>query len=524
MERKSLYLLLASALLLPLQASSQNAADRFCDDFRNWVRTVGSDEFGGRKPMTPYETKTIEYLASEFRSLGLEPAFDGSYFQSVKEISAIVTIPGNEIPVKHPVGVDRLTLPDDIMIWTSQASDKVTFDNAEYVFCGFGIDAPQYGWNDFEGVDVKGKIVIAMVNDPGFYDKSLFRGRNMTYYGRWTYKLEQARKLGAAGCLILHNEAAAGYGWHVCVNGHNESNLALFNEETGNKDELGMKGWLNENGCRRLFKMAGVDYDRTLQEAKKPGFKAIPLKVTSNFTMKVEYQIGETCNVGAILPGTDLKDECIVYSAHWDHFGAGLPDETGDNIYNGASDNGSGLAAILMIAKKMQSLPAPRRSVLFLAATSEESGLFGSEYYCLHPSFPMEKTVTCINFDCIAPAALTHDIIILGGGESGLDRYITSAAAAQGRYVVFDDDNSDGWFFRSDHWNFVRRGVPAVVIKAGKDLVNPDRPNKYPQNSWYHKPNDEYLDDWDIEGAIANVNLMYAVGLHLTNSPSSERP
>ena len=515
--RNNLFLSVVGILLVSMPLQAQNQPDPYIGDFRNWIATLGSDDFGGRKPMTPSETKTKEYLSEEFRALGLEPAFDGSYFQTVSEISTTVSIPGKGIPVKTAKGSTILSTPGDVVVWTTRGEDKVEFKNARYVFCGFGIEAPEYGWNDFDGIDVKGKILIVMVNDPGFYDANLFRGRNMTYYGRWTYKLETARRLGAAGCLILHNEAAAGYGWHVCVNGHRENNLALYDESTGNRDELGMRGWLNEGACRRLFELSGLDYDKALELAMKPGFKPIPLNATSSFTMNVNYRVGQTCNVGAVLPGTDLKDECVVFSAHWDHFGTGEPDETGDAIYNGAADNGSGLAAILMIAKKMQSLPRPRRSMLFLASTSEESGLFGSQYYCEHPSFPMEKTVTCINFDCIAPAPLTRDVCILGGGESDLDRYVIAAAAAQGRYVVFDNDNSDGWFFRSDHWNFVRRGVKAVVIKSGTDLVNPDMPNKYPQDSWYHKPNDEYRDDWDVEGAIANVNLMFSVGLSLAN-------
>lgn len=517
-----LFTFIPAMIMMSLQLQAQNPTETYSESFRNWIRTIGSDEFGGRKPMTPYETKTIGYLAEEFRSLGLEPAFDGSYFQTVKEISTTVQIPEKGIPVRTSGGIVRLESPEDVIVWTTRGTDKVEFKNAEFVFCGFGIDAPEYGWNDFYGVDVKGKILIVMVNDPGFYDQSLFRGKNMTYYGRWTYKLEKAGELGAAGCLIIHNEAAAGYGWHVCVNGHQENNLALFDEETANTEELGLRGWLNEDACRRLFDAAGIDYGQALDSAKKPGFKAVPLNARSSFTMKVNYEVGETHNVGAVLPGTDIKDECVVFSAHWDHFGFGKPDESGDRIYNGAADNGSGLAAILMIAKKLQSFPVPRRSILFLASTSEESGLFGSKYYCEHPVFPMEKTVTCINFDCIAPAPLTHDVIILGGGESGLDRYITSSAAAQDRHVVFDTDNTDGWFFRSDHWNFVRKGVPAVVIKAGRERVNPDKPDKYPQSSWYHKPNDEYKDDWDIEGAIANVNLMFSVGLSL--ALSSERP
>lgn len=512
-----LFLFLAVVFSASLQLQAQVVPDTYGNDFRNWVKTIGSDEFCGRKPMTPSETKTIDYLAREFRLLGLKPAFGESYFQTVKEISTTVHIPGNGIKVRTNHGTVGLSTPEDVMVWTTRANDRIKFKDAEFVFCGFGIEAPEYGWNDFEGTDVRGKIVIAMVNDPGFYDKSLFRGRNMTYYGRWIYKLEQAQRLGAAGCLIIHNEAAAGYAWHVCINGHQKGNLALFDEATGNLDELGMRGWLNENACRRLFETSGVDYDRALASAKMPGFKAIPLNARSTFSLDVKYEIGETCNVGAILPGTDLKDECVVFSAHWDHFGIGKPDETGDAIYNGASDNGSGLAAILMIAKKMQALPMPRRSILFLAPTSEESGMLGSQYYCEHPVFPMEKTVTCINFDCIAPEPLTRDLTILGGGESNLDSYILSAAAAQSRYVVFDDDNTDGWFFRSDHWNFVKKGVPAVVIKVGRDLVNPDKPNKYPRASWYHKPNDKYREDWDIEGSIANVNLMFSVGLNLAN-------
>lgn len=517
LDKQIITIIAAFLATFPLKA--QNPAEKYTDNFRNWIKVIGSDEFGGRKPMSPYETKTIEYLAGEFRNLGLAPAFDGSYFQSVKEISTTVRLPENGIPVKTARGTVRLSSPEDLMVWTTRGTDKVGIDNAEYVFCGFGIDAPEYGWNDFDGVDVAGKIVIAMVNDPGFYDGTLFRGSNMTYYGRWTYKLEQAQKLGAVGCLILHDEAAAGYGWHVCVNGHLENNLALYDEADANADELGMRGWLREDACRRLFEKAGVDYDKAISAAKKPGFKAIPLKARSSFTMEVEYEVGETHNVGAILSGTDLKDECVVFSAHWDHFGTGKPDETGDVIYNGAADNGSGLAAILMIADKLQTMPAPRRSILFLASTSEESGLFGSQYYCGHPVFPMEKTATCINFDCIAPAPLTRDVIILGGGESDLDNYLIAAAAAQGRYIDFDNDNSDGWFFRSDHWNFVRKGVPAVVIKAGRNPVDPEKVNKYPQAAWYHKPNDEYHDDWDVEGSIANVNLMFSVGISLANAP-----
>ena len=510
-------LIIFSTLLSANLLFAQPAAVSYKADFTEWIKVLGSDEFAGRKPMSEYEGKTIDYLAGEFRRLGLRPAFGDSYFQPVSIISTTVRPEKGVIPVKASKGRMNLRYQDDVMIWTARATDRISLKNAEYVFCGFGIDAPEYGWNDYAGVDVKGKIVIAMVNDPGFYDAELFRGRNMTYYGRWTYKLEHAMEMGAAGCLILHNEAAAGYGWHVCINGHLENNMALYDESTANAGELGIKGWIHEDACRRLFEKSGLDFDSALASALQPGFRAIPLGAKSTVNVDVQYEIGSSCNVAAVLDGTDLKDECVVYSAHWDHFGIGKPDETGDTIYNGAADNGSGMAAILMIAEKLKNLPSTRRSALFLIPTCEESGLFGSSYYCDHPAFPMEKTAACINFDCVAPAALTEDAVILREGVSVLDPLLIAAAGAQNRYIVFDEDNSDGWFFRSDHFNFVRHGVPAVVIKKGTRFVEPGMVDRYPQPAWYHKPNDEYREDWDLDGALANINLMFSVGLAVAN-------
>lgn len=484
---------------------------------REWTQTLGSDAFGGRMPMTEYEPVTLDYLAGQMKAIGLEPAFGDSYFQQLRTVSTVCRPEGGKLRVKGRKKAE-LNFPDDWVVWTARACDQVRIPEAEFVFCGFGIDAPEFGWNDFEGIDVKGKIVIAMVNDPGFYDASLFQGRNMTYYGRWTYKFEQAQRLGAAGCIVLHNTAAASYGWNVAAT-HTGSNLALYDEESGNAGELALKGWLHENGCRKLFEAAGMDFEAACAAAKQPGFKAFSLKVKADIRMDVQYEIQETCNVAGVLPGTDRKDEAVVFSAHWDHFGIGDPDETGDCIYNGASDNGSGMAAVLLLAKKYAELPQrPRRSMLFFIPTLEESGLFGSEFYCQHPVFPMEKTAACINFDCIAPEPLTHDAVVLGGGASELDNHIIASAGAQGRYVVFTDDNSDGWYFRSDHFNFVKRGVPAVVIEYGTDLVDPSRPNKYPRSDWYHKPSDEYRDDWDFSGTLAHVHMMYAVGLSVANA------
>lgn len=522
MTKPLLALILALGTLLGGAPASARTSGPDPDEqlLRSWIRTLGGDDFGGRKPMTPYEDLTIQYLADELAQLGLQPAFGDSWFQPFEMIAVTAKPAGNKFSVKGRKKAE-LQYPGDVVAWTARATDKVDLRQAEYVFCGFGIHAPEYGWDDYKGIDVRGKIVIAMVNDPGYYAPTLFRGRNMTYYGRWLYKFEEALRQGAAGCLVLHNTEAASYGWHVCVNGHLEDNLALYNPETGNADELALKGWLHEDGARKLFDAAGMDLDAALATAKRPGFQSFSLKVRGDVKMAVRYEIQQTRNVGALLPGTDCQDEAVVLSAHWDHLGFGAPDETGDSLYNGAADNASGMAGVLLAALKFKALPkAPRRSVLFLFPSSEESGLFGSEYYCAHPAVPMEKTSACLNFESIGPAELTRDVVILGGGETALDDYYVAAAAAQGRTIFFDDDNSDGWFFRSDHYNFVKKGVPSVVVENGLHPADPSRPNQYPMPVWYHKPSDEYRDDWDLSGTLANVNLIFSVGLSLANAPT----
>ena len=512
------------AMILPWLAAAQQPYAHLDDEtmVREWIKTIASDAFGGRKPMTSYEDVTVEYLQQELAGLGLQPAFGDSWTQPFRMAAVTCRPVDGQITVKGRRKAD-LKYPDDLIVWTARVSEKVEIPTTEYVFCGFGINAPEYGWNDYEGVDVRGKIVIAMVNDPGYYDASLFRGRNMTYYGRWLYKFEEARRQGAVGCLVLHETAAASYGWDVCVNGHLEGNLAIYDPETENADELAMKGWLHQAGGRKLFQAAGLDMDAAVAAAKKPGFRAIPLHVRGRVNLDIQAEIKETRNVGALLPGTDRKDEVVVLSAHWDHLGFGKPDETGDKIYNGAADNASGMAGVLLAARKFRALPqAPRRSILFLFPSSEESGLFGSQYYCEHPVFPMDKTVACLNFESIGPAPLTRDVVILGGGESVLDDYFVAATAAQGRTIFFDDDNSDGWFFRSDHYNFVKKGVPAVVVENGLHPVDTAKVDKYPMKSWYHQPCDEYREDWDLSGTMANIYMMFSVGLSLANT--AERP
>ena len=301
------FLTLLLALALPLTVLAQNPHASLDDEaaVREWIKTISSDAFGGRKPMTFFEDATIGYLQQELEWLGLQPAFGDSWTQPFRMLAVTCKPVGGKIAVKGRRKAE-LRYPDDLIVWTARAGEKVSIPSAEYVFCGFGINAPEYGWNDYADVDVRGKIVIAMVNDPGYYDAGLFRGRNMTYYGRWLYKFEEARRQGAAGCLVLHETAAASYGWDVCVNGHLEGNLAIYNPETGNADELAMKGWLHQDGCRKLFQAAGLDMDAAVAAAKKPGFKAFPLNVRGRIDMDLECDIQETRNVGALLPGTDL--------------------------------------------------------------------------------------------------------------------------------------------------------------------------------------------------------------------------
>lgn len=481
------------------------------------IRTLGSDEFGGRKPLTPYETKTIHYIADEFRQLGLQPANGDSYFQEVREIATLTRLKNDKMTVKGAKGKTDLRFPDDIVIWTNRGTDKLVIPATDLVFVGFGIHAPEYGWDDYKDIDVKGKIVIAMVNDPGFYDNSLFRGRNMTYYGRWTYKHEEAERQGAAGVLVLHNKAAASYGWEVCQSSHVQKNIALC-DETLNAQAIGMKGWLAEEACRRIFEACGKDFEAALAAAKRPGFKSFVLPAKSKVELDIQKEVGQSHNVAGILPGTDLKDQYLVCTAHWDHFGIGTP-INGDSIYNGASDNASGVAALMWLARKYQQLPVrPRRSIVFVAVTSEECGLLGSQHYCEHPLFPLEKTAVNLNFDGVAPAERTHDVTLRAAGKTNLDALVVAMAAAQGRKVTIRTEDPAGGFFRSDHFNFVKKGVPTVLAGGGKDYVDKARHEAKPKVNRYHQPNDEYDESWwDFDGTLENLNLIFGIGLVIAN-------
>ncbi|KAA6319939.1 Bacterial leucyl aminopeptidase [termite gut metagenome] len=488
--------------------------------FRTAIQTLSADEFGGRKPLSVHETPVLSYIEEKFKEVGLEPANGNSYFQKVPMLSVRTHIKNNQIVVKGAKGSAVLRYWDETVVWSLRGEKSLKLSKADFVFVGFGINAPEYGWNDYEDVNVKGKIVVTLVNDPGYYDDNLFRGKNMTYYGRWTYKFEEASRQGAAGAIIIHETAPASYDWSVIQNSHSDASLSLYSEN-GNKDWIALQGWVTGDAAQKLFATAGISIDESLAVAKKKGFKSFPLGLKSSIEITNDVLIAESANVAGVLPGTTLKDEYIIYSAHWDHLGIGAPIDN-DSIYNGADDNASGVAALIVIANRFKQLQQrPKRSILFLSVTGEESGLLGSEYYSKHPLFPLDKTVVNLNMDGYGNKGRTRDIILGASGDSETDAYVVEAAATQGRVVRPSVNQTSGGYYRSDHFNFAKVGIPVVLAKGGRNYLNPtaeeEKKVKYGNKSTYHQPSDEYHSWWDVSGSLDDIYLLYGIGLRLAN-------
>jgi Zn-dependent M28 family amino/carboxypeptidase len=487
--------------------------------FTRQMAVLASDSLEGRKPFSSGEEKTIQYLKSEFEKLGLKPGNGDSYFQKVPMID-IMSKPSGSLVIKSKKGRVTLKYLEDFVAASRRVQDQVKVENSDLIFVGYGIVAPEYGWNDYEGLDVKGKTVVVMVNDPGFVDSTLFKGKTMTYYGRWTYKFEEAARHGAAGVLIIHDTKAASYGWAVVRSGWSKSKLYLDSEDN-NMSRANMEGWISSESAVQLFKLAGVS-DSLLAAAGKKGFKPVPLNLKTSLVINNQIKKSTSNNVLALLPGTDRKDEYIIYSAHWDHFGKGEA-INGDSIYNGAADNASGTAALLEIANTFTKMAKkPSRSILFLSVTAEEQGLLGSEYYTAHPVYPVNKTVADINMDVLQPFGKMKDIILVGKGQSDLDDYANEAAARQGRTTRGEPDPSGGWYFRSDHFNFAKVGIPALYIENGSvslahgEAWGEAQKKDYNDNR-YHAPSDEYSSSWDISGIIEDMKLLFSVGYSLSN-------
>ena len=487
-------------------------------DLSRHIQTLASDEFEGRAPSTKGEEKTIQYLQTEFEKLGLQPGNGESFFQEVPMVK-ITPSPDKELKVWGTGRGASLRHYEDYVAVTRRVVEEVKIENSELVFAGYGIVAPEYNWNDYEGLDVAGKTVVVMVNDPGYAarDSSLFTGLAMTYYGRWTYKYEEAARQGAAGVLVIHETGPAGYPWAVVQGGWTGPQ---FNMEAADKifSRCAMEGWITGSAARGLFGQAGMDYDELTAAAAKPGFKAQSFGLAYSLTIKNDFEKSVSNNVLALYPGTDRKDEYIIYTAHWDHFGVKVGAE-GDGIYNGARDNATGTAALIEIAKAFASQETkPRRSILFLAVTAEEQGLIGSAYYAANPIYPLNKTVAALNMDALNIFGKMKDITVIGLGNSELDDYVNEIARKQGRYVRPDPEPNKGGFFRSDHFSFAKQGVPSLYTKMGIDHVEKSKEeilaeSRHWTSVYYHKPDDEYDPDyWDLSGMVDDIRLMYLIG------------
>ena len=523
--------LFSSAVLIGCSPQSNEVAEAVSETaeieaiLHEHIAVLASDEFEGRAPATPGEEKTINYLKSEFEALGIGPGNGDSYFQSVSvtEITtasdAVLTFSGSSYDAE-------LEYATEMMVGSQQQIPTTSIVDSELVFVGYGVVAPERNWNDYADIDVAGKTVVILVNDPGYatQDPDVFNGNTMTYYGRWTYKYEEAARQGATGALIVHETGPAGYGWEVVSGSWSGPQIGLQADNL-NSDKNDIEGWLTLDSAEALFAGAGLDYQELKAAAAQPGFNAVPLgDVTASVAIQNSVRTSLSQNVIAMIPGTQSPRETIIYTAHWDHLGvnAELP---GDNIYNGAADNATGTAALLAMAKMHADAgPAPR-SVVFLAVTAEESGLLGSRWYAEHPVFPLATTVANINIDVLNTYGPMHDIVVVGNGSSELEAYLEEAATAQGRHLVEEPNPERGYYYRSDHFNFAKAGVPALYAESGKDSVEfgkewgAEQAQDYNENR-YHAPSDEYDPNWNLEGAAQDILLYFDVASKLSRESS----
>lgn len=489
------------------------------------VRVLASDEFQGRKPFTTGEERTLEYLQEQFKQLGLQPGNGASYLQEVPMVE-ITPVADSIMKIKTRKSTFNLRGFHDYVINSQRTDESISWKDDELVFAGFGIVAPEYNWNDYEGLDVKGKVVIVLVNDPGFggEDTTFFKGNTMTYYGRWTYKYEEAARQGAKGCFVVHNTVPAGYPFQVLQTGWNSAHLYLDPRGKNTYYCEGI-GWLTKPAVERIFNESGYDFNDIQGQARKPGFKGIALNAGITFSMDLKVKYDKSYNVIARIDGSEKPDEYIIYTAHWDHLGIGRKDVSDDSIYNGALDNASGTAGLLELAGAFKSMKnTPRRSVVFLAVTAEEQGLWGSAYYAENPVYPKEKTIANINMDGINPYGKMNDVMVVGSGQSEMEDYLKEEAARLDRDVFPDDESEKGYYFRSDHFNFAKVGIPALYLKTGSDLVGQGREQgnqlkvTYTQK-YYHQPSDEFdTTRMNFEGGVEDLKLLFQVGKRLSMS------
>jgi Zn-dependent M28 family amino/carboxypeptidase len=495
------------------------------DGLSKHIRTLSSDEFEGRAPASKGEALTIEYIKKEFEKIGLEPGNGDSYFQAVPMVS-ILTDPATELHVEGSGKTATFLFGEQVVVSTRRVREAVSVRDSEMVFVGYGIVAPEYAWNDYAGIDARGKTVVMLVNDPGYatQDPALFKGNAMTYYGRWTYKFEEAARQGAEAVLIIHETKPAAYPWDVVRNSWTGPQFQLIADDD-NMSRCAVEGWVPVESVRAIFSQAGLDFDRLKAAAAKPGFKAVPMKLNASISLRNTIRTSQSCNVVGILPGKARKDEFIFYMAHWDHLGMD-PALADDPVYHGALDNATGVAGLIELARAFRKLPSrPARSIAFMAVTAEEQGLLGSEYYATHPIYPLAKTVAAVNMDGLNIYGKMKDITVTGYGSSELDAYVESAAAAQGRTVRPDPEPEKGMPYRTDAFSFSKQGIPSLDINAGLDHVEHGeewtraRMARYTESN-YHKPSDKYDPAWDLSGMVEDLRLLLRLGADLASEES----
>ena len=520
--------LLALAACTPAVQTTTNPAGVSVDATRmaEDVKVLSSDAFLGRGPATKGEELATNYLRDRLKAAGLQPGGpNGSWFQDVPLLeSNIVGTPTFSVKLggeTHPV-----TQGNEIAVRASmQNVDHVTIQDAPLVFLGYGIKAPERNWDDFKGMDVRGKVGIVLINDPDFESgQGDFGGKAMTYYGRWTYKYEEAARQGLAGLLIVHETAPASYGWATVKNSNTNT---MFDIVRSNPAEVHppMEAWVQHDDAVQLFEAVGQNFDALKKLAQTREFKPVTLNgATFSANYQVKQQTIRSKNVLARVPGSTHPDETILYGAHWDHLGVGAPDARGDSIYNGAIDNGTGSAAVLELARLFAAGPKPQRSVVFAFWTAEEKGLMGSEYYAANPVYPLEKTVAGFNIDALSADGRAHDAVVVGSGQSDLEARLKTVLAAQNRVIRPDANPEAGYFFRSDHFPMAKRGVPMLYMDSGIDLLNGGvaagtaSDDEYRRNK-YHQPADEYdAAKWDFSGIAEDVTVLHALGWQLANS------
>lgn len=521
--KKNLAILSFGVVLVACQTSSETSNSDISEaSLRTHIEVLASDDFQGRKPFTEGEIKTVNYLVDQFKAYGLEPGNGDSYTQDVPLVELTAT-PSETMTIEGNGKKVELQVLDEFVAYTERVVEQTSIDASELVFAGYGVVAPEYNWNDYEGLDVKGKTVVVLVNDPGFAseDSTFFKGETMTYYGRWTYKYEEAARQGAAGCLIIHETVPAGYGWSVVRNSW--SGASLYLDQTGGTYQPDILGWITRDAAIKIFEASEVDMKNYAVKSRSEDFKAISLGLNATVSVTNEIKRDQSRNVVAKITGSERPDEYIIYSAHWDHLGIG-PEIEGDSIYNGAHDNASGTATMLGIAEAMSKKEQPKRSVVFLAVTAEEQGLLGSKHYAQNPIYPPAQTVANINMDGITAWGPMKDLTLVGYGQSELEDIAEKIASKQGRYIIPDPDPGKGYFFRSDHFQFAKVGIPALYASGSyehmtKGINYVDSLNKIYLSSQYHRPQDEYNpDSWTFDGMALDGALLMKVGLEVANS------